>query len=246
MAQDGLAYFEPAYVDELADHHALGLRPHAGDGKKGQAPKGRSQGRSWERDAAGGSVYLRLSTRPLEQPKRTIDADAGARAHRRRLLAAAAGAGRASSPSPTWARCCRRRSRPGEALREDVPGAGLLAVTSADRLHAGWHAARGAPQGEAGGHLRRSSACWRRLAADAGLVTVLDGHPATLSWLGAVRGHRGAGAGRRALRPVGRHAGPLPRSTASTATRSSTPPPRRCCVGRGDSVSLQVSRHGRA
>jgi len=27
------------------------------------------------------------------------------------------------------------------------------------------------------------------LAPDAGLVTVLDGHPATLSWLGAVRGH---------------------------------------------------------
>ena len=28
------------------------------------------------------------------------------------------------------------------------------------------------------------------LAPDAGLVTVLDGHPATLGWLGAVRGHR--------------------------------------------------------
>ncbi|MFZ1430416.1 MAG: hypothetical protein WAS21_27025, partial [Geminicoccaceae bacterium] len=28
------------------------------------------------------------------------------------------------------------------------------------------------------------------LASDAALVTVLDGHPATLSWLGAVLGHR--------------------------------------------------------
>ncbi len=28
------------------------------------------------------------------------------------------------------------------------------------------------------------------LAPDAGLVTLIDGHPATLSWLGAVRGHR--------------------------------------------------------
>ena len=28
------------------------------------------------------------------------------------------------------------------------------------------------------------------LAADAKLVTVVDGHPATLAWLGAVRGHR--------------------------------------------------------
>jgi pyruvate dehydrogenase E1 component len=29
-----------------------------------------------------------------------------------------------------------------------------------------------------------------QLAPDASLVTVLDGHPATLSWLGSVRGHR--------------------------------------------------------
>ena len=28
------------------------------------------------------------------------------------------------------------------------------------------------------------------LSASAGLVTVLDGHPATLSWMGAVRRHR--------------------------------------------------------
>ena len=28
------------------------------------------------------------------------------------------------------------------------------------------------------------------LAADAAIVTVLDGHPATLAWLGGVHGHR--------------------------------------------------------
>ena len=43
-----------------------------------------------------------------------------------------------------------------------------------------------------GGDVARAHA-WRLLqplAATAGLVTVLDGHPATLSWLGAVRLHR--------------------------------------------------------
>ncbi|MCH9053571.1 MAG: transketolase, partial [Proteobacteria bacterium] len=29
-----------------------------------------------------------------------------------------------------------------------------------------------------------------RLAPDAAIVTVIDGHPATLSWLGSVAGHR--------------------------------------------------------
>jgi len=36
--------------------------------------------------------------------------------------------------------------------------------------------------------------------ADCGLVTVIDGHPATLSWLGAVHGHRCARARRRTFR----------------------------------------------
>jgi pyruvate dehydrogenase E1 component len=76
-------------------------------------------------------------------------------------------------------------------LLEDVPGAGLLAVTSADRLHAGWLATPGAP-GETTGapsiaHIRHVLA---PLASDAALVTVADAHPAALSWLGAVRGQR--------------------------------------------------------
>jgi pyruvate dehydrogenase E1 component len=72
---------------------------------------------------------------------------------------------------------------------EDIPGAGLLAVTSADRLDAGWHAAQRARQAgiaDAVSHVERLLA---PLAGDAGLVTVIDGHPATLSWLGSVFGH---------------------------------------------------------
>ena len=66
-------------------------------------------------------------------------------------------------------------------MREDIPGAGLLHVTSADRLDADWRR-----RGRSG----TAAALLAPLAADAALVTVLDGHPATLSWLGAVLGHR--------------------------------------------------------
>ena len=66
-------------------------------------------------------------------------------------------------------------------VREDIPGAGLLQVTSADRLHADWRANAG---------LGTAARLLAPLAPDAALVTVLDGHPATLSWLGAVLGHR--------------------------------------------------------
>jgi pyruvate dehydrogenase E1 component len=58
---------------------------------------------------------------------------------------------------------------------------GLLNVTSADLLHRGWLAAPGrAP----------IDRLFQPLARDAAIVTVTDGHPALLSWLGAVRGHR--------------------------------------------------------
>lgn len=76
-----------------------------------------------------------------------------------------------------------------------APGAGLLAVTSADRLNAGWTAAQRARQlGEEDrpSHIERLLA---PLAADARLVTVIDGHPATLAWIGGVHGHLVQGLG---------------------------------------------------
>ncbi len=75
-------------------------------------------------------------------------------------------------------------------MAEDRRDVGLLAVTSADRLNAGWTAAQRAR--ERG--LVHARSHIERLLADVpphcGLVTVIDGHPATLAWLGAVNGHR--------------------------------------------------------
>ncbi len=162
LAQAGLASFEPAFVDELAVLLRWGFA-HL------QAEE-------------GGSVYLRLSTRPLEQPRRPIEP-----------LAADIVAGgywlRPPSPGAELALCYSGAVAPEtiaahEALLEDIPGAGLLAVTSADRLHADW--LEGLRTGT-GSHVARLLA---PLAEDAALVTIIDGHPATLSWLGAVARHR--------------------------------------------------------
>ena len=70
--------------------------------------------------------------------------------------------------------------------RRDV---GVLAVTSADRLNAGWQAAervRLRGQTDAMSHIER---LLKPLSRGCGIVTVIDGHPATLSWLGGVYGH---------------------------------------------------------
>ncbi len=84
LAQDGLASFEPAYVDELAvimawafaymqksggEDSSLVARP---DAKPDSTFAGRAPGLNWLRDETGGSVYLRLSTRPVEQIQREM------------------------------------------------------------------------------------------------------------------------------------------------------------------------------
>jgi pyruvate dehydrogenase E1 component len=76
-----------------------------------------------------------------------------------------------------------------EELGEDIPGLGLLSVTSPDLLHRAWTAAQSARwEGE-----RRPSHIEQLLSAlapSAGLVTIADAAPASLSWLGGVRGQR--------------------------------------------------------
>ena len=75
-------------------------------------------------------------------------------------------------------------------MAEDRRDAGLLAVTSSDRLYAGWTAAQRARErgvASARSHAERLLAI---VPGHAALCTVLDGHPATLGWLGSVAGHR--------------------------------------------------------
>jgi pyruvate dehydrogenase E1 component len=163
MGQAGLTYFEPAFVDELSTVMAWSLRHMQAE--------------------EGGSVYLRLSTRPLAQPQRALSADLAAQI--------VDGAYWLREPAPgaelaiAYAGAVAPEAIEAHAqILEDIPGAGLLAVTSPDQLHEGWRAAMGRKEPA---HIERLLA---RLSPDAGLVTVIDGHPATLSWLGAVRRHR--------------------------------------------------------
>jgi pyruvate dehydrogenase E1 component len=158
MGQPGLTYFEPAHVDELVEIMRWSFRHMQAE--------------------EGGSVYLRLSTRPLAQPRRSLDA-----ATRAAVVDGGYWLDAPSADAPlalVVAGALVPEARAAlEQLREDLPGAGLLVATSPDRLHAGWR--REGPASHAAGLLGA-------LPGDARLVTLVDGHPATLSWLGAVRG----------------------------------------------------------
>jgi pyruvate dehydrogenase E1 component len=183
MAQDGLAAFEPAFVDELAVILAFALDYIQKDSDADVSE------RNWLRDETGGSIYLRLSTRPIEQIKRTMTIPL------RQSIVDGAYWLREPGPNCQVVVAYTGAVAP-EAIQavgfmaEDRRDVGLLAVTSADRLNAGWTAAmRARERGlvHARSHIERLFA---DLPAHCGIVTVLDGHPATLAWLGAVNGHR--------------------------------------------------------
>ena len=183
MAQDGLAAYEPAFVDELAVIMRFALDYMQRDGDAVQSE------RTWLRDETGGSVYLRLSTRPVEQIARVMTP-----ALEQDIVD---GAYWLRPPGPnaevviayTGAVAPEAIEAVG-MIGQDRRHVGLLAVTSADRLNAGWTAAsRARERGlvHARSHVERLFA---DLPHHCAIVTVSDGHPASLGWLGSVYGHR--------------------------------------------------------
>ena len=169
MGQPGLASFEPAFVDELAVIMRWGFEHMQ-----------RSGGAF---DDAGGSVYLRLSTRTIDQAPREMTEEL---AH-----SIIKGAYWLRPPGPncdvviayTGALAPEAIEAAG-LIGEDRRDVGLLAVTSADRLFADWSRSR---------TLRTQchvSSLLHDIAPHCAIVTVNDGHPAALAWLGSVRGHR--------------------------------------------------------
>ena len=168
MGQPNLIYFEPAFADEVAL-----LMRFAFDHM--QQP-------------AGSSVYLRLSTRTIQQIERADSeweegALKGGYWLRRPDPGAEAAIVFVGAIAPealmAW-----------ESLSEDMPGLGLLSVTSPDLLHRGWSAGRAARWKGASAAPSHVETLLSALSPGAGLVTVIDGSPGALSWLGSVKGMR--------------------------------------------------------
>ena len=183
MAQDGLAAFEPAFVDELATIMRFGFDYMQRDGE------GDPDEDTWLRDETGGSVYLRLSTRSIDQPQRAMDAALAADVINGGYWMRRPGPNAGVVIAYMGAVAPEAIAAAG-LLAETHRDVGVLAITSADRLNAGWTAAERARQRGHGGATSHVERLLAPLSRDCGLVTVIDGHPATLAWLGAVQGHR--------------------------------------------------------
>lgn len=156
-----LLTFEPAYADEvkLMMRHGFEMM---------QAP--RSEG--------GCSIYLRLTTRQIEQPDRDLHSDGNLQSD---ILK-----GGYWHQAPTAATkhaivFCGVVAPEARAAHTQLgDSVALLQITSYDLLHLDW--------------VRKSSSSHISqllglVPAAAKLVVVMDGHPLTLSWIGSVCGH---------------------------------------------------------
>ena len=136
----------------------------------------------------GESAYLRLSTRPLEQELAALPAEGDERERRRRAVLGGGYLLRQAAGAPAVTLCGMGAVMPevlraAELLASDGGAdADVVCVTSADLLFRATRAARGLDPGEP----------WildqvLPVERAAPLVTVVDGHPHTLAFLGSVR-----------------------------------------------------------
>jgi pyruvate dehydrogenase E1 component len=168
MGQPGLAYFEPAYADEVALFMRWAFE--------------------YLQKPEGSSVYLRLSTRQVAQVERAntnweTDALKGGYWLRPPTAGAEAAIAFTGAIAPEVLAAYAQ-------MLDDIPGLGVLNVTSPDVLHREWSASKAVRWTDRNAQTCHVEDLLSLLAPDAGIVTVIDGSPGALSWLGGVHGLR--------------------------------------------------------
>lgn len=168
MGQPGLAYFEPAYADEVALFMRWAFE--------------------YLQKPDGSSVYLRLSTRQIPQVTRDgthweEDALKGGYWLRKPAPGSQAAIAFTGAIAPEILSAY-------EQLVDDIPGLGVLNITSPDVLHREWSAQKAARWTCRNGVTSHIETLLSELAPHAGIVTAIDGSPGALSWIGGVKGMR--------------------------------------------------------
>ena len=167
ISQPGLLSFEPAFADELSIIMNYGF--------------------DYLQMENGGSVYLRLSTRSIEQPHRQIDESLkenilkggywlkkpGANPH---IIIIYQGV------------IANEVVEAASMLGERYKDIGVLSVTSSDNLFHDWkNTSSNFISQKSQSHIETLLSS---VPKDTKLITVIDGHPMTLSWVGSVYGHK--------------------------------------------------------
>ncbi|MDC0093538.1 1-deoxy-D-xylulose-5-phosphate synthase N-terminal domain-containing protein [Alphaproteobacteria bacterium] len=167
ISQPGLLSFEPAFADELSAIMNYGF--------------------NYLQDENGGSIYLRLSTRSIDQPGRNLDQN---------LINHIVKGGywlKKPGPNPEiiivyQGVIANEVIQATANLGENFKDVGVLSITSSDNLFHEWKKKNiSLNKEEIKSHIEY---LLESIPRDTKLITVIDGHPMTLSWLGSVYGHK--------------------------------------------------------
>ncbi|MDG1709050.1 MAG: hypothetical protein P8H03_09830, partial [Emcibacteraceae bacterium] len=168
LSQPGLTSVEPSYADELAVMMKWGFETM--------------------QDEDGSSVYLRLSSRKIDQLPRSLSEE-----DKDNIVKGAYWLRRPTS-STTRAIIYAGAIAPEvmgavQDLQQENKDMAILAVTSSDILYRDWAASR---RSTAINRIPKTSHIEKlmgELARDCLVVSVCDGHPLHLSWLGSIHGN---------------------------------------------------------
>ena len=167
ISQPGLLSYEPAFADELSAIMNYGF--------------------NYLQDENGGSIYLRLSTRSIDQPLRNLDKNLTNDILKGGYWLKKPG----SNPEIIIVYQGVMANEVIKAtgyLGERFKDAGVLSITSSDNLFNEWK------KKSISFNLETSKSHIEHLLEvvprDTKIITVIDGHPMTLSWLGSVYGHK--------------------------------------------------------
>ena len=167
ISQPGLLSYEPAFADELSAIMNYGF--------------------NYLQDEDGGSIYLRLSTRSIDQTLRNLD-----KSLTNDILK---GGYWLKKPGPNpeiiivyQGVMANEVIKATGYLGEIFKDVGVLSITSSDNLFNEWK------KKTISFNLETSKSHIEHLLEvvprDTKIITVIDGHPMTLSWLGSVYGHK--------------------------------------------------------
>ncbi|MDC0531139.1 transketolase [Alphaproteobacteria bacterium] len=167
ISQPGLLSYEPAFADELSAIMNYGF--------------------NYLQDENGGSIYLRLSTRSIDQPLRNLDKSLTNDILKGGYWLKKPG----SNPEIIIVYQGVMANEVIKAtgyLGERFKDVGVLSITSSDNLFNEWK------KKTISFNLETSKSHIEHLLEvvprDTKIITVIDGHPMTLSWLGSVYGHK--------------------------------------------------------
>jgi pyruvate dehydrogenase E1 component len=167
ISQPGILSFEPAFADELSAIMNYGF--------------------NYLQDENGGSIYLRLSTRSIDQPVRNLDQNS--------INLIVKGGYWLKKPGPNpeiiivyQGVIAKEVIQATAYLGENFKDLGVLSITSSDNLFHEWKKKNISLNEE--GSKSHIEYLLEAIPRDTKIITVIDGHPMTLSWLGSVYGHK--------------------------------------------------------